>query len=127
MLKIIEDVRDIAERMNDTSVVIDTNSWKRIETKSYPGKSLREIILNAFCHADYFIRSNIKVEFFKDKVKTTSPGGLFKSSIEDMLKGVQTYRNQRLVHILDKMNYIENFGTGIPRTLEAYENSDRQP
>ena len=44
-----------------------------------------------------------------------------------MLKGVQTYRNQKLVHILDKMNYIENFGTGIPRTLEAYRNSDRQP
>ena len=44
-----------------------------------------------------------------------------------MLKGVQTYRNVKLVHILDKMNYIENFGTGIPRTLEAYENSDRQP
>ena len=127
LLKIIEDVQDIAERMNDTSAVIDTNSWKRIETKSYPGKSLREIILNAFCHSNYFIRSNIKVEFFKDKVKVTSPGGLFNSSIDDMLKGVQTYRNQKLVHILDKMNYIENFGTGIPRTLEAYENSDRQP
>ncbi|MDO4940340.1 MAG: putative DNA binding domain-containing protein [Erysipelotrichaceae bacterium] len=127
LLKIIEDVQDTAERMNDTSAVIDTNNWQRTETKSYPGKSLREIILNAFCHSNYFIRSNIKIEFFEDKVKVTSPGGLFKSSIEDMLKGVQTYRNLKLVHILDKMKYIENFGTGIPRTLEAYENSDRQP
>lgn len=44
-----------------------------------------------------------------------------------MLKGVQTYRNQRLVHLLDKFNYIENFGTGIPRTLEAYQNSVKKP
>lgn len=70
---------------------------------SYPEKALREIILNAFCHSNYFIRSNIKIEFYEDKVKITSPGGLYKSNIEDMLKGVQTYRNQRLVHLLDKM------------------------
>lgn len=94
---------------------------------SYPEKALREIILNAFCHSNYFIRSNIKIEFYEDKVKITSPGGLYKSNIEDMLKGVQTYRNQRLVHLLDKMNYIENFGTGIPRTLEAYESSLKKP
>ena len=75
----------------------------------------------------YLVRSNIKVEFFKDKVKITSPGGLYKSSIEDMLKGVQTYRNLKLVHIFDKMKYIENFGTGIPRKLEAFENSGESP
>lgn len=54
------------------SAVIDRTTWKRIETSSYPGNSLREIILNAFCHTNYFIRSNIKVEFYKDKAKITS-------------------------------------------------------
>lgn len=127
LLKIIENVQDQANRLNDVSAIIDGKTWKRIETISYPDKSLREIILNAFCHSNYFIRSNIKIEFYKDKVKITSPGGLFKSNIDDMLKGVQTYRNQRLVHLLDKFNYIENFGTGIPRTLEAYQNSTKKP
>ncbi len=41
--------------------------------------------------------------------------------------GVQTYRNPGLVNILSKLQYIENFGTGIPRILHAYENSVRQP
>lgn len=100
---------------------------KRIETPSYPGNSLREIVLNAFCHTNYFIRSNIKVEFYRDKAKITSPGGLYKTTLEDMLKGVQTYRNERLVHLLDKLGLIENYGTGIPRTLNAYKGTGKEP
>ena len=113
--------------MNDASAAIDSATWQRIETKSYPGDSLREIVLNAFCHSNYFIRSNIKIEFYPDKVKITSPGGLYKTSLEEMLRGVQTYRNERLVHLLDKLGFIENFGTGIPRTLDAYSKSKKKP
>lgn len=108
--------------MNDVSAVIDRKTWKRIETSSYPGNSLREIVLNAFCHTNYFIRSNIKVEFYKDKAKITSPGGLYKTTLEDMLKGVQTYRNERLVHLLDKLGLIENYGTG--REPEFYDSEN---
>lgn len=31
------------------------------------------------------------------------------------------------MNILNKLNYIENFGTGIPRILEAYANSEQKP
>ena len=100
---------------------------ERIETISYPGASLRETILNAFAHANYFIRSNIKIEFYEDKVKITNPGGIFQATLEQIFDGVQTYRNPGIVNILSKLQYIENFGTGIPRILLAYENSVRQP
>lgn len=91
------------------------------EIVSYPGASLREMILNAFVHADFFIRSNIKIEFFADKCIITSPGGIFNASMEEIMKGTQTYRNHKLVNIFDKLGLIENFGTGIPRTLDAYK------
>ena len=116
-----------AANYNDVSAIIDNTSWKRIETISYPGASLREAILNAFAHANYFIRSNIKIEFYEDKVKITNPGGIFQATLEQIFDGVQTYRNPGLVNILSKLQYIENFGTGIPRILHAYENSVRQP
>ncbi len=77
--------------------------------------ALREIILNAFCHANYFLRSNIKIEFYKDQLKITSPGSLYKATLEEIFNGVQTYRNERLVHFLDKLGLIENFGTGIQK------------
>lgn len=126
LFKVLLDTQEQAERMN-VSAVIDRVSWKRIETPFYPGNSLREIILNAFCHTNYFIRSNIKVEFYRDKAKITSPGGLYKTTLEDVLKGVQTYRNERLVHLLDKLGLIENYGTGIARTLKAYKGTGKEP
>lgn len=127
LINLFEDTKEQAERLNDVSAVIDVKSYKRKEIVSFPGAALREIILNAFCHTDYFMRSNIKIEFYKDKCIITSPGGIFNASLEDIMRGKQTYRNPKLVHIFDKLGLIENFGTGIPRTKEAYENEEVNP
>ena len=127
LIKILSDVEEQTERLNDVKVVIDGSSFKRKETKSYPGASIREMVLNAFCHANYFIHSNIKIEFFPDKAKISSPGGIFNATMDDIMNGVQTYRNPRLVNVFDKLHLIENFGTGIPRTLQSYEGYEVKP
>lgn len=56
-----------------------------------------------------------------------SSGEIFNASMEDIMNGAQTYRNPRLVHVFDKLGMIENFGTGIPRTIESYKNYDVKP
>ena len=127
LVKLLSDMEEQTERLNDVKVIIDGNSFKRKETKSYPGASIREMVLNAFCHANYFIHSNIKIEFFPDKAKITSPGGIFNATMDDIMNGIQTYRNPRLVNVFDKLHLIENFGTGIPRTLQSYEAYDVKP
>lgn len=127
LIDLFHHVKEQADRLNDVSAKIDIKSFRRKEKVSYPGASLREMILNAFVHADYFIRSNIKVEFFEDRCKITSPGGIFNASMEEIMKGTQTYRNHKLVNIFDKLGLIENFGTGIPRTFDAYKNEEKQP
>ena len=43
------------------------------------------------------------------------------------MNGIQTYRNPRPVHVFDKQGMIENFGTGIPRTIYSYNNYDVKP
>ena len=123
---LIKNILKYAANYNDIFAVIDGTSQQRKETISYPGASLRESILNAFCHSNYFIRSNIKIEFYDDKGKITNPGGIYQATLEQIFDGVQTYRNPGLVNILSKLHYIENFGTGIPRILEAYENSTKK-
>lgn len=114
-------VKEQADRLNDISAEIDAKTFKRKEIVSYPGASLREMILNAFVHADYFIQSNIKIEFFEDKCKITSPGGIFNASIEEIMKGTQTYRNHKLVNIFDKLGVIEAL------VLEYQEHLMRMP
>lgn len=94
---------------------------------SYPGASLREGIINAICHADYSLPSNIKVEFFRDKVRIINPGNVYNSTLEAVLGGVQTFRNPALVNVLYKLGFIENYGTGLQRIREAYENEEMKP
>ena len=72
LIELFNNVKEQADRLNNISAKIDIKTFKRREIISYPGASLREMILNAFIHADYFIRSNIKIEFFEDKCKITS-------------------------------------------------------
>ena len=127
LITILQDVEEQTERLNDLKVVINGESFKRIETKSYPGASLREMVMNAICHADYSIHSNIKIEFYPDRARITSPGGIYNASLEDIMNGIQTYRNPRLVHVLDKLGLIENFGTGIPRTINGYKDYEMKP
>lgn len=113
--------------INTTLAVIVPYQAQRIETKSYPGVSLREAILSAICHVNYLKPSNIKIEFYDDKVEITSPSGILDGALEQILRGYQTFRNPGLVRVLDKFNYIENFGKGMKRIQEAYENSDLKP
>lgn len=127
LLRVLRDVREQCDRLNDVSAAIDGKSFVRREKASYPGSSLREAVLNAFCHANFFIHSNIKIEFFPSECRITNPGGVFDATLDDVLMGVQTYRNPHLVNILYKLGYIENFGTGIPRIRESYASSEERP
>ena len=115
------------ELFNDTSAKIIPGQISKVETKSYPGASLREGIINAICHADYSLPSNIKVEFFRDKVRIINPGNVYNSTLEAVFGGVQTFRNPALVNVLYKLGFIENYGTGLERIREAYENVELKP
>ncbi|CCV63782.1 Transcriptional regulator [Alteracholeplasma palmae J233] len=121
-LRIIDNVLDYAEIYNDTSAKIVDYQPQRVELKSYPAPSIRETLLNALCHCDFSFRSNIKIEFFNDRLEVTSPGNIYGGyTLEDVLSGKQSMRNPNLVNILDKMDFIENYATGLERIMEAYK------
>lgn len=128
IIKIIQMVLEYADLYNETSAKIIPGRISRVEKRSYPEVSLREGILNAICHADYSAPSNIKIEFYIDKVKITNPGNIYNNgTIEDIKRGVQSFRNPSLVLLLNKLGYIENYGSGIERILKSYEKEIKQP
>lgn len=126
IIKIADQVLEYAEIMNTTSAIIVPYQAQRIETQSFPGVSLREAILNAICHADYSFPSNIKIEFFKDKAQISNPGPIYKYSLNEVLKGQQSFRNPGLVKILHMLGFIENYGKGLKRINEAYAHENHK-
>ncbi|WP_251547693.1 ATP-binding protein [Limosilactobacillus caecicola] len=113
---------------NHTNIKIDGNP-QRHEVKDYPDAAIREaVVVNAFAHRDYLLHSTIKVEIFDDRMEILSPGGIPDGLTLDEIKdGMTAVRNPQLVHILDKLKYIENYGTGIRRMVDAYQESDQEP
>ncbi len=123
----LDQVLEYVNLYNDTSARVIGNSATRTEVQSYPDPSLREIVVNAFAHFDASFPSDIKIEFYLDRVEIASPGALYRTTMKEVLSGRQSFRNPNLVYVLNKFNYIENYATGLKKTLAAYAPYDKKP
>lgn len=72
--------------------------------------------------------SDIKVEIYDDRIEISSPGSLPDGlTIEDIKRGANAKRNPILINAMDKMDYIENYGSGIRRIFSLYKGFNKQP
>lgn len=73
----IDLIDDYCKIVNDKRIIKPESGFARTEILSYPVKAIREAVLNAIEHANYFFRSNIKIEFFKDRLEISNPGNFY--------------------------------------------------
>lgn len=93
---------------------------RRKEILEIPEIAIREAVINAVCHRDYFEKgANVMVEIFDDRVEISNPGSLpHGMTLEDFGKRSMT-RNPTIAFLLHRIHYIEKMGTGINRMKEA--------
>lgn len=127
IMKQIDDVLYFASLSNRNKIIISGKA-QRDEYLDYPEQALREAIVNCYCHRDWYLSGDIKIEFFDDRVKIYSPGSLPDTLTFDNIKqGLVAKRNPIIVNALDKVDYIENYATGVRRIFSEYEGFDKQP
>lgn len=127
LIKQIDMTLEYISLLNDTKVSF-TGAAARVEHEGYPSKAIREAVINAYAHRDYSLSADIKVEVYDDRMEIFSAGGLPDGlSVVDIKEGISAQRNPNIVHVLDKINYIENFATGIRRILASYKDFDKEP
>jgi len=94
---------------------------KRIDVYPYPYEALREVIINAIVHRDYFTASEITIRLFKNRVEVTNPGGVPKGiDFEKLIKGennLSVRRNPLIADILDFAGYMDKAGYGFIKIL----------
>ena len=85
-----------------------------------PQPSLREAIINAFCHRDYYDPDYIQMAIFKDRVEIRNPGTLYGNlTIEDLRKGnVSQRRNPLIADLFRRIEMVEAWGRGMPLILK---------
>jgi ATP-dependent DNA helicase RecG len=91
----------------------------RRERPFCPEEVLREVVVNAVAHRDYSIAgSQIRLFFFDNHLEVRSPGRLPNSMT---LESIRFYnhesRNPLLAQFLNRLGFMEEFGTGIPNMI----------
>ena len=114
---IIENIMEAIKYVNkhiDVEFVI--KKLEREEIPQYPDESIREAIVNAIMHRDYFDDSeDIVIELFRNKFSVSNPGGLVKGLDPKEFGKKSRTRNSVIASLLSRTIYVEKLGTGINR------------
>ncbi|MBF0405867.1 MAG: putative DNA binding domain-containing protein [Candidatus Riflebacteria bacterium] len=98
----------------------EITSLQRREVWEIPEVALREGVVNAICHRDYFEKgAQVMIEVFDDRVEISNPGGLPKGLSEKEFGKRSVCRNPLIASLLLRSGYIEKMGTGIDRIRTA--------
>jgi ATP-dependent DNA helicase RecG len=124
---------DIVSNVDDAIVFLKKHlrvsykieSLKRENILELPEDALREAVVNAACHRDYFEKgSRVMVEIFDDRVDVVSPGGVCKGITRENFGTVTITRNPVIASMFFRIDYIEQMGTGIGRMRDATRNAN---
>ncbi|MBW6441279.1 putative DNA binding domain-containing protein [Patescibacteria group bacterium] len=87
---------------------------------AYSEQPIREAVLNAFAHREYFNRTEpVFIKFNPDNFKIKSPGGFIEGvTIENVLFAEGKWRNRFLMEVLAKIGLVERAGVGLDRIFK---------
>ena len=105
-----------------------TGEPRRREIPEIPFDALREAVINAVAHRDYFEKgTNVMVEIFDDRVEITNFGGLVKGLKPEDFGKRSMPRNPKIAGLLNRAEYIEKMGTGINKIRKMVNDAGLPP
>jgi len=103
------------------SVRYEIKGIQREDIWDYPIPALREAVLNALIHRNYFDVANfILIKVYDDHIWFSNPGGLPEGiTVEELKKPHKSYlRNPLIAKVFYLAGYIEQYGSGTVRMVE---------
>lgn len=95
-------------------------SGPRKEIYEIPEDALKELLLNALSHRDYYDRgASITVELFDDRLEIVNPGGLVSAIPKEEFGKRSHSRNPLIFGLFVRMYMVERIGSGIKRVRDA--------
>jgi len=93
---------------------IEPGKIERQEKWEYPPDAIREAIINAIAHRDYYSSANVHISIFDDRIEIWNPGKLppplTLKDLKEEHKSIPV--NPSLANLLFLIKYIERWGTG---------------
>ncbi|MBU0471209.1 MAG: winged helix-turn-helix transcriptional regulator, partial [Nanoarchaeota archaeon] len=103
----------------NTRLEYEIKGLYRKEIPEYPIEAVREAILNAVMHRDYFeTGANVQVDIFDNRLVVTNIGALIKPLTKESLGELAIRRNPLIADLFHRIHLVEKMGTGINRIRE---------
>lgn len=102
----------IQSRLNTEYII---KGGRRTSWLELPEDAIREALLNAIAHKDYFVSSYVQVDIYLDRVEISNPGGIIGSLTVEDLYGTSVQRNPLLFGLMQRIELVEKSGSGLLR------------
>ncbi len=101
------------------SIQIIADKARRQEKYEYPLEVIREAIVNAVAHRDYFSKDSIQIYVFSNRIEITNPGSLPTGLPRELFGTISVRRNPISYRLLRDYGYVEGLGSGVPRMINS--------
>jgi ATP-dependent DNA helicase RecG len=111
----VDAAEDFVLRYISMAAWIEPGKMERQERWEYPPDAIREAIVNAICHRDYEVSSNVQVRIFDDRIEIWGCGSIPEPlTVEDLKRKHRSIlRNPLIGKSFFLIKFIEQWGTGM--------------
>lgn len=102
--------------------------FQQLELRDVATEVVREAVLNAVAHRDYFVHRAVTVAVHPDRVVVESPGGFLGGiTPANVLRHGHVHRNERLCEALQHLGLVNRAGIGVERMYEGLLRQGNRP
>jgi len=117
---VLEELKEAEEFIRkNTRTAFKIEKLERTEVPEYPVSVIREALVNALVHRDYFSGDAIQINIFDDRIEFINPGSLPSGLSLQILGTLSIQRNPQIYRLMRELKLVEGLATGIPRMRSA--------
>ena len=99
--------------------VVETDGFRHLELPDFSWLVVREAVLNALMHRDYFMNQSVHLNLHRDRVEIVSPGGFIGGVTPfNVLRHEPVRRNPLLSSALQAVGLVNRVGLGVDRIYD---------
>lgn len=128
IITLIEEALAFIERNTSVEQRVVAGQVRHQNIYEYPLIAIREAVINAVMHRDYFNdSSHVFIHIFSNRMEIENPGGLLGGLTIEELGERSVRRNRTIADLLYRAGFVEKIGSGIQRMQQALSENNNPP
>jgi len=115
LISILNDTKTFTDLAVIKTKPIRASIFEEVPQSNYPSWAIRELLMNAFMHRDYFSNAPIRYYQYSDRIDIINPGGLYGCVNADNFPNANDYRNPTIAEAMKALGFVNRFNSGIAR------------